>query len=152
MDIFYLFSPFTAEVLYILYNTYMHHFFVPPPHPPTVGKLIFSINYTTDIFESNFIKVQWNIIWLVFPAFLDTMLCLMQHVDCWFFILCAICYLFCTEVIVCIKSKRWKMRLCVQIICSQKMTDCLKGFQEIDGRIETIMSSFLEWLNLQLQI
>lgn len=43
------------------------------------------------------------------------------------------------------------MKLCVQIIYSQKMTDCSEGFQEMDGRIETIMSSFLEWLNLQLQ-
>lgn len=39
------------------------------------------------------------------------------------------------------------MKLCVQIICSQQMTDCSEGFQEMDSRIETIMSSFLEWLN-----
>lgn len=49
------------------------------------------------------------------------------------------------------KSKKWKMKLCVQIICSQQMTDCSEGFQEMDGKIETIISSFLEWLKLQLE-
>lgn len=43
------------------------------------------------------------------------------------------------------------MKLCVQIIYSQKVSDCSEGFQEMGGRTETIMSSFLEWLNLQLQ-
>ena len=43
------------------------------------------------------------------------------------------------------------MKLCVQIVYSQKMTDCSEGFQEMYGRIETVMSSLLEWLNLQLQ-